>query len=394
MDIWQSFLLALKSIMANKMRALLTMLGIIIGVAAVILIVGLGNGVTNKVEDTFKEMGSNIIVASAYVQNSSKHLELSKVEELVANDDNITEFSPYVPATKKVKAGKEEKNLSVDGVNSQYLSVRSKKLDFGRNIEYIDVKRSQKVCVLGNHAMTDLFGKEADGSQVLGQYVKIDGSKYRVIGILKEISKSQFSDEDNMILIPYTVAQREFNQKYITTWYFTYIDKESSKTATDVIDKFFYNIFKDADMYIIIDAQSIMDNMNDTINTIKMVLVAIAGISLLVGGIGIMNIMLVSVTERTREIGIRKAIGANRKDVLKQFVIEAITTSALGGVIGILLGTMLVNTVSNAFEIRGSVSLDAVLIASGISVFIGIIFGYLPANKAANLHPIDALRYE
>ena len=394
MDIWQSFLLALKSIMANKMRALLTMLGIIIGVAAVILIVGLGNGVTNKVEDTFKEMGSNIIVASAYVQNSSKHIDMQKVEELVANDSNITEFSPYVPATKKVKAGKEEKSFSVDGVTSQYLSIRSKKLDFGRNIEYIDVKRSQKVCILGNHVMTDLFGKEADGGQIIGQYVKIDGSKYKVIGILKEISKSQFSDEDNMILVPYTVAQREFNQKYISTWYFSYLDKETSKTATDVIDKFFYNIFKDADSYIIIDAQSIMDNMNDTINTIKMVLVAIAGISLLVGGIGIMNIMLVSVTERTREIGIRKAIGANRKDVLKQFVIEAITTSALGGLIGIFLGTMLVNIVSKAFEIRGDVSLDAVMIASGISVFIGIIFGYLPANKAANLHPIDALRYE
>ena len=303
--------------------------GIIIGVGAVILIVGLGNGVTNKVEDTFKEMGSNIIVASAYAQNSTKHIELAKVQEMCDNDDNITDFSPYVSATKKVKAGKEEKSFAINGINNQYVSLRSKKLDYGRNIEYIDVKRSQKVCVLGNHTMTDLYGKNANGEQILGQYVRIDGTKFKVVGILKEVSKSQFSDEDNMVLIPYTTALKEFDMKYITTWYFTYQDKESAKAATDVIDNFFYDIFKDSDKYIIIDAQSIMDNMNDTINTIKMVLVAIAGISLLVGGIGIMNIMLVSVTERTREIGIRKAIGADKKAVLMQFVIEAITTSGL-----------------------------------------------------------------
>jgi len=272
-------------------------------------------------------MGSNIIVASAYAQNSTKHIELSKVEEMCENDSNITDFSPYVPATKKVKAGKEEKSFSIDGVSSKYVSLRSKKLDYGRNIEYIDCKRSQKVCILGNHVMTDLYGKNADGEALIGQYIRIDGTKYRIIGILKEVSPSQFSDEDNMVLIPYTTALKEFDLKFITTWYFTYLDKESSKTATDVIDNFFYKIFQDSDKYIIIDAQSIMDNMNDTIDTIKMVLVAIAGISLLVGGIGIMNIMLVSVTERTREIGIRKAIGANKRDVLLQFVIEAITTS-------------------------------------------------------------------
>ncbi len=394
MLLWENIVLAINSLLSNKMRALLTMLGIIIGVAAVILIVGLGNGVTNKVEDTFKEMGSNIIVATAYAQDSTKHIKINIVEELVENYSNITVYSPYVPATLSVKAGKEEKRFSVDGVNSQYIPLRSKKLEIGRGIEYIDEKRFQKVCVLGYHTMTDLFGKDADPNEVVNQIVKIGGTKYRIIGVLKEISKSQFSDEDNMILIPYTVAQREFNQKYITTWYFSYLDKESSKDATDVIDKFFLNIFNDTDKYIIIDAQSIMDNMNDTINTIKMVLVAIAGISLLVGGIGIMNIMLVSVTERTREIGIRKAIGANKKDVLRQFVIEAITTSVIGGALGIILGIMLVGSVSKAFDINGTVNIDSILIASGISAFIGIIFGYLPANKAANLHPIDALRYE
>ena len=394
MEITQSFILAVKSIMANKMRALLTMLGIIIGVAAVILIVGLGNGVTNKVEDTFKEMGSNIIIASAYAQNSSKHLAMDDMERMVEEDSNITIFSPYVPSTQKVKYGKEEKTVSINGVSSQYVNLRSRKMDFGRNIQYIDEARFQKVCLLCNHVMKDLFGKEVDGSTVIGQYIRIGGTKFKVIGILNEVSTSQFSDEDNSIFIPYTVAQKEFGIKYITTWYYSYLDKESAKTATDVIDKYFYNVFKDADTYIIIDAQSIMDNMNDTINTIKMVLVAIAGISLLVGGIGIMNIMLVSVTERTREIGIRKAIGANKRDVLMQFVIEAITTSGIGGLIGIALGGFLTNVVSAAFEIRGDVSLDSILVASGISVFIGIIFGYLPANKAANLHPIDALRYE
>lgn len=394
MEIKQSFILAIKSIMANKMRAILTMLGIIIGVAAVILIVGLGNGVTQKIEDTFDEMGSSVIIASAYAQNSSEQLEYEKIEELVNSDSNLTIFSPYVPATKKVKAGGEEKNYSIDGVSSQYVDIRVKKIISGRNIEYIDEKRSQKVCVLGYHVLTDLYGKNANPDDYIDEYIKIDGSKYKIIGILEEVSKSQFSDEDNMVLIPYTTALREFNMKYITTWYFTYADKDLSSESTDVIDQYMYQIFKDTEKYLILDAQSLIDSMNDTIDTIKVVLVAIAGISLLVGGIGIMNIMLVSVTERTREIGIRKAIGANKKDILTQFVIEAITTSGIGGLLGTLLGIMLVTTVSGAFDIKGSVGIDSVLIASGISVFIGIIFGYLPANKAANLHPIDALRYE
>lgn len=394
MDIKQSFMLALKSILANKMRAILTMLGIIIGVAAVILIVGLGNGVTNEVEETFKEMGSNVISAVAYSQNSNKHLTIEKIDEMVENDSNITEYSPYVSSNCKVRNGKEEIDVTVAGVSSSYNNIRNRKIEYGRNIEYIDEKREQNVCVLGYHTMQDLYGDDVEPREIIGNNIRINVKNYRIVGVLKEKSSSEFSSDDKIILIPYTIAQKQFQQKYITQIYFTYLDKVSSKIATDSIDKFFYSIFKDTDDYIIIDAQSLMDSMNDTINMIKMVLVAIAGISLLVGGIGIMNIMLVSVTERTREIGIRKAIGADKKDVLLQFVIEAITTSALGGVIGIILGIILVNTVSNAFNIKGDVSIDAILIASGISVFIGVIFGYLPANKAAKLHPIDALRYE
>jgi len=394
MDIQQSFMLALKSIFANKMRALLTMLGIIIGVAAVILIVGLGNGVTNKVEDTFKEMGSNIITASVFNQTSSKHVDLNKIDEMIEDDENLYAYSPYVSSTSKVRIGKEEINSSVVGVSNSYLSIRNRKIEYGRNIEYIDEKREQHVCVVGNHTLKKLFGDDVVGSEVLNQYIRIAGTNFKIVGILTERSTSEFSSDDELILIPYTVAQKEFNQKYVSQFYFTYLDTNTSKDATDVIDKFFYSIFDDSDYYMIIDAQSIMNNMNDTINTIKMVLVAIAGISLLVGGIGIMNIMLVSVTERTREIGIRKAIGADKRDILMQFVIEAITTSGLGGVIGIILGIFLVSGVSKAFEINGAVSIDSVLIASGISVFIGVIFGYLPANKAANLHPIEALRYE
>ena len=394
MDIKQSFLLALKSIMANKMRALLTMLGIIIGVAAVILIVGLGNGVTNKVEDTFKDLGSNIVTVAAFFSNSSKHVDLAKLDEYMADDDNLISYSPYIEVSKKVRVGKKERTTYVVGVNSSYLSIRNRKIDFGRSIEYIDEKREQKVCVAGNHTIKKLFGDDVSIESVIGESIRIAGTQYRIIGVLTEKTTSDFSTDDDMIMIPYTVAQKEFGQKYVSQFYFTYLDTNSSKEATDALDKFFYDIYKDADFYVIVDAQSIMNSMNDTINSIKMVLVAIAGISLLVGGIGIMNIMLVSVTERTREIGIRKAIGADKRDVITQFVIEAITTSGLGGVIGIVLGIFLTKTVSKAFEIRGDVSIGSIAIASGISIFIGIIFGYLPANKAANLHPIDALRYE
>ncbi len=359
-----------------------------------ILIVGLGNGVTNKIEDTFEEMGSNVITAAAYMQTSSKHIEYDGLEELVAQDDNITKFSPYVITNVNVRVERKERTITVIGVSSSYLSIRNREIEYGRNIEYIDEKREQRVCLIGNHTIKKLFGEKTPIEEVVGKNVRINGTLFKVIGVLNELSTSSFSTEDDLFLIPYTVAQKEFAQKYITTFYFSYLDKESAKTATDVIDKYYYQVFKDADDYIIVDAQSIMDSMNETIDTIKMVLIAIAGISLLVGGIGIMNIMLVSVTERTREIGIRKAIGADKRDVLMQFIIEAITTSGLGGVLGILLGIFLTNTVSKAFEIRGDVGIAAILIASGISTFIGIIFGYLPANKAANLHPIDALRYE
>lgn len=339
-------------------------------------------------------MGSNIITATAFYQSSNKHVDLNKLDELIENDDNLSEYSPYISLTSQVRVGKEETNSSVVGVSSSYMNIRNRKVEYGRGIEYIDEKREQRICVVGNHTLKDLYGDDVVGSDVLNEYLRINGRNYKIVGVLTEKSSSEFSTDDDIILIPYTVAQKEFNQKYVSQFYFSYLDTDSSKTATDAIDKFFYNVFKDADDYLIIDAQSIMNNMNDTINTVKMVLVAIAGISLLVGGIGIMNIMLVSVTERTREIGIRKAIGADKKDILMQFVIEAITTSALGGIIGIILGVILVGVVSNAFSITGEVSIGAVLIASGISAFIGIIFGYLPANKAANLHPIDALRYE
>ena len=260
---------------------------------------GLGNGVTNKIEDTFEEMGSNVITAAAYMQTASKHIDLNSLDELVEQDDNITDFSPYVTKNLKVRAGRKDRATTIIGVSNSYISIRSRKIDFGRNIEFIDETRGQKVCVVGNHTVKKLFGDDINMESVIGNNLRVGGTLFKIIGILNELSTSNFSTEDEVVLIPYTVAQKEFGQKYVTTFYFSYLDKESAKTATDVIDKYFYEVFKDADDYIIVDAQSIMDSMNDTIDTIKMVLVAIAGISLLVGGIGIMNIMLVSVTERT-----------------------------------------------------------------------------------------------
>ena len=340
-------------------------------------------------------MGSNIIQAYATtIQTSNKHIDVDKLEEIIEKDENLLDFSPEVSQNAKVRVGRKERTTTISGVSSSYMRIRNRSVDYGRNMEYIDEKRSQRVCLIGNHTAKKLFGSDTDFNTIINQNVRIAGTNFKIIGVLDEKAKSNFSAEDDMILIPYTVALKEFNQKYITSFYCNYADKESSEAATDIIDQYLYSIFKDTDKYIIIDAQSIMNSMNDVIDKIKMVLIAIAGISLLVGGIGIMNIMLVSVTERTREIGIRKAIGANKRDVLMQFIIEAITTSGLGGAIGIVLGVFFVDIVSKQFEIRGEVGIEAVLIASGISTFIGILFGYLPANKAANLHPIDALRYE
>lgn len=395
MDIGQSFSLAVKSLMASKMRALLTMLGIIIGVSAVILISGMGNGLTNKVEETFTSMGSNIITVMALYQNDTRYVNLDKLENLVSETEGIRYYAPYTQTSNAtIKFENEDTKTTVYGTNEDYTSIRDRGIASGRSIQYLDVEREQKVCVVGSNVINDIFGDEFSNDELIGKNIKINGNSFKIVGILEEKASGLAGSDDDLILIPYTVAQKVFNIQYINMFYFTYTDGKFADAVMDKIDRFFYNIYDEADYYFIMDAQSMMEEMYDMLDTITSILVAIAGISLLVGGVGIMNIMLVSVTERTKEIGIRKAIGANQWDILSQFVIEAITTSVIGGSIGIILGIFFTGVASTVLGITGKVTLLSVVIAVGISSLIGIVFGYLPAKKAAEMHPIDALRHE
>lgn len=406
MDIGQSFSLAVKSLMASKMRALLTMLGIIIGVSAVILISGIGNGLTNHVEETFTSMGSNIVTAMAIYQTDTKYVDLDKLEAFADETEGIKYYAPYTQHSGvTVKVNGEDASTTIYGTNQDYASIRDRGIASGRNIQYLDIERQQKVCVVGSHVIEELFGKEVTNDELIGSNLKINGDSFKIVGIMEEKASGMAGGDDDMILIPYPVAQKIFDTEYVNMFYFTYENGEVSEEVVDKIDKYFHNIYyqtglygqgseDDRDYYFIMDAQSMMEEMYEMLDTITSILVAIAGISLLVGGVGIMNIMLVSVTERTKEIGIRKAIGANKWDVLSQFVIEAITTSVIGGTIGIILGIFFTGVASTILGIEGKVTFESVAIAVGISSLIGIVFGYLPAKKAADMHPIDALRHE
>lgn len=394
MDIGQSFSLAVKSLMASKMRALLTMLGIIIGVSAVILISGMGEGLTAHVEETFTSLGSNIVTVMALRQTDTKYVDLDKLEAFVEETNGIKYYAPYTQTSATAKINGEDASTTIYGSNEDYASIRDRGIASGRNIQYLDVEREQRVCVVGSHVIEELFGNEKTNDELIGEQLKINGTSFKIVGIMEEKASSLAGSDDDMILIPYTVAQKIFNTQYVNMFYFTYENGDVSEEVIDKIDRYFFNIYDDADYYFIMDAQSMMEEMYDMLDTITSILVAIAGISLLVGGVGIMNIMLVSVTERTKEIGIRKAIGANKWDVLSQFVIEAITTSVIGGTIGIILGIFFTGVASTILGIEGKVTFEAVSIAVGISSLIGIVFGYLPAKKAADMHPIDALRHE
>ena len=297
---------------------------------------------------------------------------------------------------------------SVTGVSEAYCDIRALTLDQGRFLQYVDVLRSQNVCVIGSYINKEYF----DG-QGLGKTLTLNGYNYTIVGVLSETAESRQGSGDDQIIIPYTNAQQlnsaaaqdsSVSMGGMSMYMFSGTSKDTASAARGVIENALYKIYEDDDYYMVVTSAEMLDMMNTMMNTMMVVLVAIAGISLLVGGIGIMNIMLVSVSERTREIGIRKSLGAKRKDIRGQFIIEAGTTSAIGGIIGIVLGILLakgagvlidgtMSSGSNA-EFTAVISLTAIAVAFGVSVGVGILFGYLPANKAAKLNPIDALRYE
>lgn len=392
MNIKQAFSLAIKSLRTSKMRSFLTMLGIIIGVAAVIVIVSIVNGMTKDVIDQFESMGATTITVTVRGRGGNRSVDVDDMENLVLDNPNyLDSMSPSATvANATVKNGENNFNpQSCIGINENYTAIKSLDVVSGRDICYIDCETRAKSCVVGTYIANELFNT----TNVVGQSIKLNGISFNIVGVLDETDDGEEGGDDDIILIPYTTAQRMSNTFTIGSYTFNAVSKDVSNSAQGIIENYLLGVFSDEDAYSVSNMSSMIDNINDMTASMSLVLAGVAGVSLLVGGIGIMNIMLVSVTERTREIGIRKSLGATPWDIMSQFVVEAVTTSCLGGVIGILLG-IAASYAATLFDMTAVLSVPAMLISFSVSAVIGIAFGYFPAKKAANLNPIEALRYD
>ena len=388
MNFKQSFILALKSLSTSKMRAFLTMLGIIIGIAAVIVLVSMVNGMTQEIVSTFESMGTNLLTVNVTGRGSSRSMSVDDM--LAIADENPDVFigcSPSVGVSGTVKEGSNNISTTVTGVSETYAEIRKLTVTNGRFLEYIDILKKQKVCVVGTYIVKELFA----GQSPIGETLKINNSVYRIVGVLEEKASGTEGSADDCIYIPYTTASRFAR---ISTYYYSTVDEDTIQQGMDILNRELLKVFANENFFRVSSMDEMIDTIDEMTGKMTMILVGVAGISLLVGGIGIMNIMLVSVTERTREIGIRKSLGAKRRDIMSQFVVEAATTSAIGGILGIILGIIASFIVAKLMSMPAAISTGAILIAFSVSAAIGIAFGYFPANKAAKLNPIEALRYD
>ncbi len=396
MRITESLSLALKNIVSSKVRTLLTMLGIIIGVAAVIVIVGLGNGLENYIADSFSSMGTNTLTVSVMSRGSTRTMEVEDMYQIVAdNQGDLDLCSPTVSMMGGVKIGTEITSTSASGVSEDYNEIYGYTIAQGRGIQYSDIASRAKVCVVGAYVNQAYFGGNA-----VGQTLRVGGQALTIVGVLAQQEDGmEEGGSDDCLYLPYSTAARLGGSR-VSSYVVTMTDEERMDQSKAALESALYAFFGSDDYYTIITMSELLDTMTGMINILVGVLAGIAAISLVVGGIGIMNIMLVSVTERTREIGVRKSLGAKERTIMEQFVIEAAVTSALGGLIGIALGyllsaaasTVIARLMEEALTVAPTIS--AVLLAFGISAGIGVLFGYLPAKKAARLNPIDALHYD
>ena len=390
----QSFKLALRSIWGNKMRSFLTMLGIIIGVAAVIILVSLVNGYMSSVVENFASMGVNRVNVNV-INLTSRTLDVDEMYEFYEEHTDLFDaISPPVSITTTVKHGDDSLDTtSVSGCSEQYLDIMGYELEMGRNLAYSDILSRQKVCVAGAYVAQSLYGSS---EKAIGQTLKIGGYAFKIVGVVEVQDEDDFDEggTDDFVWMPYSVAVKMSRNANIGSYILTLIDTDNADEATSLLEDFLYEIFLDDDLYHVTAMSELLDSLNEQIAMMSGMLGGIAGISLLVAGVGVMNIMLVSVTERTREIGIRKSLGADKGVIMQQFVIEAAVTSSLGGVIGILIGCIATTAVGSLVGIDATPTFGAILVSFSVSVGIGLLFGYMPANRAANLNPIDALRSE
>ena len=379
---------ALKNIKSNKLRSSLTMLGLIVGISSVILLVGIGSGASNNVNNQISTLGTNIVTIRINNNNIGfKYNELSEFTTL----DNISNVTPLKNISTTVSRNtSSSSNTSVIATDQNYIDIMNLKLNSGRNISIIDIENKNKVCIIGYDTASTYFGLTSP----VGEEIKLNGDNYTVIGVLKENGESNGVSVDESVIIPFSTLTYLNQDSKINNLYVK-VDNEDKIDITIInIENKIRNMLDiSSDYFTVTSSSTMLEAMNNINNTMSLLLGGIASISLIVGGIGVMNVMLVSVSERTKEIGIRKSLGATKRDILILFLIESLTLCIIGGILGIVSGILL-GELSTLFEYNFIVSKFIILLSLGVSILIGLVFGIFPAYKASLLNPIDALRME
>ncbi|MFH0804115.1 MAG: ABC transporter permease [Candidatus Zambryskibacteria bacterium] len=399
------------ALIANKARTVLTMLGIVIGIGSVIAMVAIGQGAQASITASIESIGSNLLIVQPGAQRgpgeqissgrgSSRTLTQSDADAIVKDISLAKAVAPELTSRYQVTAKGTNTNTSVVGTNNYYPDVRNIKMAEGVFISDLNLKNLSRVAVLGPTVRDDLFGSSTDtGTSAVGSAIRINETIFKVVGVTESKGGTGFGNQDDVIFIPLTVAQQFLaGGTYLSSISIQVADTNSMTEAQTEITNLLLKQHKIKDLasadFSVLNQNDIVQTASSITQTFTILLGAVAGISLLVGGIGIMNMMLTTVTERTREIGLRKAIGAKKRDISLQFLSEAVALTFLGGFVGIILGSIISFGVTHFGILETKVSVGSILLAFGVSAAIGIIFGYYPASRAAKLNPIDALRYE
>lgn len=390
----QSFKMSIKSILGNKGRSALTMLGIIIGVSSVIILTGIGNGATSSITSSLSTIGTRLITVSMSRGGwggTTRTISLKDMEKFLdKNPDLVESMSPVISGMALLKCGNENTGTSLSAYSSTYADIRDTNIENGRFISDYDVNSRAYVCIVGSYIVKEYFG----GANPVGESIKLNGTPFKIIGTFEEQGDSTETSADNAVTIPYTTAMRFLKNKNISKFYFNAVSEDTVDMAVSRLKTYITSKLGTDNGFSVMSVSEMLDTVNEIMGTLTTMLAGIAGISLVVGGIGIMNIMTVSVSERTREIGIRKAIGARTTDILMQFLMESMILSAIGGVIGIIFGSLVGQVICKMMNFDFVAKASMVMLSFSFSLIIGVFFGLAPAKKAAKLHPIDALRSE